>query len=75
MTTRVRLQLDFTAAAAARLDQLVETTEASSRAEVMRWALFLAEEAVNAQASGGSLVVRDAEGREREIRLPFRATA
>lgn len=57
-----RLQLLLPAASKARLDKLVETTEAASYAEVVRNALRLYEVAVDEAARGGGLfMLKDGE--------------
>lgn len=64
--TKHRLQVDLTPEALARIDALVERTEASTRAEVVRHALSVYALLVDARR----VVLTGADGVEREVVFP-----
>ena len=63
-----RLQFDFSDEAVQRLDKLAVDLDASSRAEVVRRALALLDRLVEAEKSGGKVLIRDGIS-ERELIL------
>lgn len=62
-----RVQFDFAPGALERLDELVTSTGAASRAEVVRRALALFEKVMTAQQHGEEILLRDREGTEQRI--------
>lgn len=62
-----RLQFDFSAESAQRLDALVELTGASSRAEVVRRALQLFDQVVQTQMAGGAVRLVHADRTEERV--------
>jgi Arc/MetJ-type ribon-helix-helix transcriptional regulator len=62
-----RLQLQLPTSAAARLDSLVQRTEATSSAEVIRNALRLYEWAVGELEKGKNIALQDADGSFRVV--------
>lgn len=62
-----RLQFDLRADAVDRLDELVELTGAASRAEVVRRALALFDDAVVARQNGMELVIRRADPTQEKV--------
>lgn len=61
---RRRLSLDLTPQVKARIENLRDLTEAESITEVIRRALASYELLCEAQASGKSVLIRDAKGAE-----------
>lgn len=64
-----RLQLQLPDSSAARLDALVQTTEASSYAEVIRNALRLYEWAVGEAKAGRNIAVQEPDGSFRVVQV------
>lgn len=62
-----RVQFDFHPKAIARLDELVDETGATSRAEVVRRALALYDQFLTAEKSGKRAVFREEDGSEQAI--------
>ena len=62
-TNRRRLQFDFSQDATERLDDMVELTGASSRAEVVRRALSLLDHVLASELKGGALMMEWPDGR------------
>ncbi len=70
VTESTRVQFDLPPQSLQRLKDLKELTEATSYAEVIRKALKVYEWAIESKGSGYSLIVRNAEGRERRLLTP-----
>lgn len=66
---RIRLTLDVPAKVRTKLDELAETSGATSSAEVIRRALSLYSLALEHTAEGGRLVFRNPDGAEEVLRL------
>jgi metal-responsive CopG/Arc/MetJ family transcriptional regulator len=67
---KVRLNLELTADAFQRLDELQERSRAESRSEVIRRALSVFEKLIECQEEGGEIVIRDLiNNRERVLLL------
>jgi hypothetical protein len=66
---RIRLTLDIPAKVRTKIDELAETSGATSGAEVIRRALSLYSLALEHTAEGGRLVFRNREGAEEVLRL------
>jgi hypothetical protein len=60
---KIRLQFDFSERSLKVLDELVETLDAASRAEVIRNALYSFSVLMDTVASGGTVTVTDKEGK------------
>lgn len=65
--TKARVQFDVSKKSLEKLDQLVEALGAGTRAEVIRRALTVFTELLNAEQRGATLVIRDANGKEKEL--------
>lgn len=63
----MRITLSLSAKSMQRLDSLVEITEASSRAEVLRNALRLYEVAVISKNDGGDVLIKEENGKETSV--------
>ncbi len=70
-TERIRLQLDLTERVVLRLDNLVEDTDASTRAEVARMALMIYCQLVESYVAGGRILIVMPDGSSRELLLPI----
>ena len=68
---KVRLNLELTEALKERLTKLQERTEASSVTEVLRTGLAVYDMIAGHVASGGKLVLRDKDGNDEVVILPF----
>ena len=67
---KMRMQFEFSPEAARRLDELVESTHAASRAEVVRRALLLMDRIVRStDVDGVEVVLRSKDGSERILVL------
>lgn len=64
---KVRVQFDFSKKSLSKLDELVEALGAGTRAEVIRRALTIFTELLNAEQRGAALVLREANGKEKEL--------
>jgi len=67
---KYRVQLDFSGAAVAELDELKEIVGASSRADVirnaLRWLFWCADQVVR-----GATILVELDGKQREVVFPF----
>ena len=63
----MRITLSLSVKSMKRLDSLIEITEATSRAEVLRNALRLYEAAVMSKKEGGDVFVKDGNGKETSV--------
>jgi hypothetical protein len=59
---KARVQFDFSKESLGKLDELVSTVNASTRAEVIRRALTLYTEFLEAQQQGAKIFFRDRDG-------------
>jgi hypothetical protein len=59
---RVRVQFDFSKASLERLDELQSRLQAHTRAEVLRHALQLFTECVEARGRGADVLIREPDG-------------
>lgn len=59
---KARVQFDFSKESLAKLDELVKTTNAMTRAEVIRKALILMTEVLDAQERGAKLLFKESDG-------------
>jgi Arc/MetJ-type ribon-helix-helix transcriptional regulator len=59
---KARVQFDFSKESLAKLDELVKTTNAMTRAEVIRKALTLMTEVLDAQERGAKLLLKEPDG-------------
>lgn len=59
---KARVQFDFGKESLAKLDELVKTTNAMTRAEVIRKALTLMTEVLDAQERGAKLLLKEPDG-------------
>jgi hypothetical protein len=64
---RVRLNLEFVSSIRQRIERLLERTGAASMTEVIVRAIDVLYEIVVAKFSGAKIVIRDADGTEREV--------
>jgi len=62
-----RVYLDMTVAARAAVDDLMERSGAVSISALMRTALAVYDRVVEAEARGARLVIREADGKDREL--------
>ena len=67
---RTRVQLDFTAEALTQLDGLKDETSASSRADVVRFALRVLQWVLGELKSGGKILV-EKDGQIQQVVFPF----
>ena len=65
--TKARVQFDVSKKSLDKLDELVEALGAGTRAEVIRRALTVFTELLNAEQRGAALVIREANGKEKEL--------
>ena len=70
MSDKVRVQLDFTDDALNQLDQLREETQASSRADVVRYALRVLQWVLS-ELRNGSRIMVERDGNTQQIVFPF----
>lgn len=70
MTDKTRVQLDFTYDALTQLDQLRDDTNASSRADVVRFALRVLQWVLSELSRGGKIMV-ERNGQTQQIVFPF----
>lgn len=68
-STKVRVQFDFSRESLEKLDEIVETLNASTRAEAIRQALTLFTGVLSAQQRGAKLYFHEADGTQKEIML------
>lgn len=61
-TPKVRVQFDFSKESLDKLDELVSTLSAATRAEVIRRALTLFTEVVDADRRGAKIYIREPDG-------------
>lgn len=66
---RVRMSIEVTTKSRARIENIMELTEAASMTEAIRRALALCETVAAAIDAGGVVVIRDAIGNERQLEL------
>jgi hypothetical protein len=59
---KARVQFDFSKDSLAKLDEIVKTVDASTRAEVIRRALTLYTEVLEAEKRGAKIFFRDPDG-------------
>ena len=59
---KARVQFDFSKESLAKLDELVKTTNAMTRAEVIRKALTLMTEVLDAHERGAKLLLKESDG-------------
>jgi hypothetical protein len=59
---RVRVQFDFSKESLTKLDEIVLRVNASTRAEVIRRALTLLTEVLEAEGRGAKMLFREADG-------------
>ena len=59
---KARVQFDFSRESLAKLDELVKTTRAHTRAEVIRKALTLLNEVLDAEQRGAKLMLKEPDG-------------
>lgn len=59
---KARVQFDFSKESLAKLDELVKSTSAHTRAEVIRKALTLLNEVLDAEQRGAKLMLREPDG-------------
>lgn len=64
---KARVQFDFSKKSLDKLDDLVEALGAGTRAEVIRRALTVFTELLNAEQRGATLVIREVNGKEKEL--------
>ena len=64
---KARVQFDFSKKSLDKLDDLVDALGAGTRAEVIRRALTVFTELLNAEQRGATLVIREANGKEKEL--------
>ena len=62
MQDKARVQFDFSREALAKLDEIVKTVDATTRAEVIRRALTLYAEVLDAQQRGAKICFRESDG-------------
>ena len=62
MQAKARVQFDFSKESLAKLDEIVKTVDATTRAEVIRRALTLYTEVLNAQERGAKIYFRESDG-------------
>lgn len=62
VSDKARVQFDFSKESLAKLDELVKTTNAMTRAEVIRKALTLMTEVLDAQERGAKLLLKEPDG-------------
>ena len=65
--TKARVQFDFSKKSLDKLDELVEALGAGTRAEVIRRALTVFTELLNAEHRGATIVIREINGKEKEL--------
>lgn len=68
-SNKIRLQFDFSKRSLDKLDELVETLGADTRAEIITRALTVYTELLGAQERGNKLILRDPAGEEKELLL------
>lgn len=59
---KVRVQFDFNKESLEKLDEIVKTINASTRAEAIRKALMLLTELINAESRGAKMMLREKDG-------------
>lgn len=59
---KARIQFDFSKESLAKLDELMKSTSAHSRAEVIRKALTLLNVVLDAERRGGQLMLKEPNG-------------
>lgn len=69
--TKTRIQFDFSNESLQRLDKLVTETGATTRAELIRNALSLYAEVVEAQDRGAKLMLKEKDGTVVQLILHF----
>jgi hypothetical protein len=62
MQEKARVQFDFSKDSLAKLDEIVRTVDATTRAEVIRRALTLYTEVLDAQQRGARIYFRESDG-------------
>lgn len=62
MQDKARVQFDFSNESLAKLDEIVKTVNATTRAEVIRRALTLYTEVLDAQQRGARMYFREPDG-------------
>lgn len=67
----VRLNLRITPDVKARLEELKDETNSANLAEVVRRALTLYDAMYSENKEGSKVILRDQEGRDREVMLIF----
>jgi hypothetical protein len=60
--SKVRVQFDFSKESLDKLDEIVASLNVSTRAEVIRRALVLYTEVINAERRGAKLLFRESDG-------------
>ncbi len=74
MMKRTRMSIEVSERVRALIEELGAETDAESMTEVIRRALYLYALATRAKATGRALIIRDADGTEREVILLAGAT-
>lgn len=59
---KVRVQFDFNKESLEKLDEIVKTINASTRAEAIRKALTLLTELIDAEGRGAKMMLREKDG-------------